>query len=304
MKKKIAWICAGSMLLIGLFMCLVLIHSYRTQQNSHAQKAQAKIIVSGYVPYTLVRQLSGNTVSVEMILPPGAEPHSFEPTPGTLVALKQTNGFIYISDDLEPWALDLAKNAGENTRLLRLADSVEQTPDPHIWMRLENMPILAENITEFLKEICPQFAKNYTQNLNRFKSDIYRLQQDFATSLKHCRYRKVVHIGHLAFENLLIPYGLQLTTLSGTSHEGEHSVKKLIGLTRDIKRQGLKAIFTENMISGRLAEVVARETDVTILPLYPIEHISKQDFENNVTYVELMRRNLDSLKRGLQCPAF
>ena len=114
----------------------------------------------------------------------------------------------------------------------------------------------------------------------------------------------MVHIGHLAFSNLLAPYGITLTALSGTSHEGEHSAKKLAELIREIKAKNLPAIFTEEVISPRLAQTVAAETGAQILPLYSIEHISKQDFENQVTYVDLMRRNLESLKQGLICPAF
>ncbi|MBQ8032854.1 MAG: zinc ABC transporter substrate-binding protein, partial [Elusimicrobiaceae bacterium] len=63
------------------------------------------------------------------------------------------------------------------------------------------------------------------------------------------------------------------------------------------------AIFTEDTLSPRLAKAVAQETGAQIFPLYPIEHISKTDFNANVTYAELMRRNLESLARGLQCQA-
>lgn len=262
-----------------------------------------KIVVSGYVPYTLVKEIAGDSVAVEMVLPPGAEPHSFEPTPGVLVTLKQADGFIYISDALEPWAKDLKDNAGENTRTLRLADSVPATQDPHIWMDLANAPIFAEKIKDFLSALYPKDASAYAKNLSKFNKEISALQADFVRDLSRCRYKEVVHIGHLAFGNLVRPYGLTLTALSGTSHDGEHSVKKLILLTRKIKQQQLPAIFTEETLSNRLPKAVAEETGVEILPLYSIEHISKSDFDKQVSYAELMRRNLNNLKRGLQCPA-
>jgi zinc transport system substrate-binding protein len=127
------------------------------------------------------------------------------------------------------------------------------------------------------------------------------LKQDFRT-LENCPHKEVVHIGHLAFTALAAPYGLHLTALSGTAHEGEHSALKLAELTQLIKQSGVKTIFSEETLSGRLARAVAQETDTQILPLYSIEHISKADFVDGVTYDQLMRRNLDNLKRGLGCP--
>lgn len=291
-----------------LFVVLILVVCmgigwYACQKKGAPALQGPKIVVSGYVPYTLVKEIAGDTLPVEMVLPPGAEPHSFEPTPGVLVTLKQADEFVYISDALEPWAKDLTENAGENTRTLRLADSVPAAQDPHIWMDLANVLVFAEKIKDFLATLYPQGAPAYTKNLAKFNKEITALQGDFARDLSRCRYKEVVHIGHLAFGNLVRPYGLTLTALSGTSHDGEHSVKKLISLTRKIKEQRLPAIFTEETLSNRLPKAVAAETGVEILPLYSIEHISKNDFENNVSYTELMRRNLDNLKRGLQCPA-
>ena len=288
-----------------IFILLIgFIASWRAcQQKSAAVVIGSKIVVSGYVPYTLVRAVAGDTLPLEMILPPGAEPHSFEPTPGILVALKQADGFIYISDALEPWAEDLKNNAGEDTRTLRLADVVAPTADPHSWMSLSNAAVFAEKIKEFLSSLYPESSALYTKNLAKFNKEIASLQADYTRDLSRCRYKEVVHIGHLAFGNLIRPYGLTLTALSGTSHEGEHSVKKLIALTRQIKQKRLPAIFTEEVLSDRLPKAVSVETGVEILPLYSIEHVSRKDFEKQVSYVEFMRRNLDNLKRGLQCPA-
>jgi len=271
-------------------------------QKKPSLAASPKVVVSGYVPYTLVKAIGGAALPVEMILPPGAEPHSFEPTPGTLVALKQAEGFVYISDELEPWAADLQANAGEQTRTLRLADAVAPASDPHIWMDLASAPVFAEKIKEFLSALYPAENEKYAKNLNKFNKEIDSLQKDYARGLSRCRYKEVVHIGHLAFGNLLRPYGLTLTSLSGTSHEGEHSVRKLIGLVQKIKQKNLPAIFTEEMVSNRLPKAVSTETHVQIVPLYSIEHISREDFEKQISYVEFMRRNLENLKRGLQCP--
>ena len=261
------------------------------------------VVVSGYVPYTLIKQLAGDTVNLIMLLPPGAEPHAFEPTPGVLVSMKHADAFVYVSDELEPWAKDLTAAAGTQTRVWVLAGTLPATQDPHIWMNLQNATKLAIQLTQWLTQINPGHQLYYEENLKKFQQETATLEKQYQTALASCESREVVHVGHLAFKNLTDAYGLTLIALSGTSHEAEHSGKRLAELVEQIKDKQLPAIFTEETLSSRLAKTVAQETGAQILPLYPIEHISKKDFNDNVTYTQLMRRNLESLIRGLRCQA-
>jgi len=274
-----------------------------TVRNPYVDNKNPIVVVSGYVPYTLTKQLAGNTVNLIMLLPPGAEPHAFEPTPGVLVSLKQARAFIYVSNELEPWARDLAQTADTKAQVLVLASVLPTSTDPHVWMNVQNVEKLAEEIEKLLVQINPGEQLLYSGNLQQLKQELNALDRDFQTGLANCHSREVVHVGHLAFKNLTDRYGLTLTALSGTSHEGEHSAKKLAELVGQIKDKNIQDIFTEESLSSRLADTVAQETGTQILPLYPIEHISKKDFNDNVTYTQLMRRNLESLTRGLKCQA-
>ena len=284
--------------LIFLGILLVRLMSIRP---SKTRVREPQIVVSGYVPYTLVKQLSGGTIPVTMLMPPNAEPHSFEPSPGVLVGLQQAAAFIYISDILEPWAHDLRGALKSGTPVVELSSVIPASQEVHIWMDLDNVPAMARAVAELLGTLAPQHKDLYARNLQDFNAQIAALKSNFET-LRNCPNKEVVHIGHLAFEALTEPYGLRLTALSGTSHEGEHSARKLAELTKQIKQSGVKTIFTEETLSGNLAQAVARETGAQILPLYTIEHISKDDFTNGATYAQLMQRNLDHLKRGLLCP--
>ncbi|MBR5151387.1 MAG: zinc ABC transporter substrate-binding protein, partial [Elusimicrobiaceae bacterium] len=173
--------------------------------------------------------------------------------------------------------------------------------DPHIWMQITNVKTLARALEELLEQLNPGQQLFYRENLKQLEEELDALDQDFKTKLAQCKSREVVHVGHLAFKNLTDAYGLTLTALSGTTHEGEQSAKKLTQLARQIKEQHVPAIFTEEALSSRLASTLAQETGTPIWTLYPVEHISKKDFNANVTYAELMRRNLENLARGLVC---
>lgn len=283
-------------------MCGILLHSCRVR-HSVVSSSQEKLVVSGYVPHIIVRDLLGTDAPILQLLPAGTEPHSFEPTPGALVQLKNAAVFIYVSDALEPWAAELAKAAGGHTQILRLSSFVSSSQDPHIWMDLNKMKTIYTRVASSLCEVFPQNCEKINQNRDEAVEQITQLEKEFAATLAACKYKKVVHIGHLAFKNLLTPYGIELMALSGTSHEGEHSVKKMTQLIHLVKTQHIPAIFTEETLSPRLAQAVSSETGVEILKLHPIESVSKQDFDRQISYTDLMRRNLESLKRGLQCPA-
>lgn len=272
----------------------------RTQKPIPATQA---VVVSGYVPYTLVHQLVGDAIPIEMLLPAGTEPHAFEPTPFVLVQLQRAGAFIFTSAVLEPWAADLAKSVPSGVPVLQLDKQISSTTDPHSWMNLHNGQVMAYQVAVLLAQLEAVPREKLDENYLQLAQELEELEKDFARTLASCQYKEVVHIGHSAFGNLLTPYGIKLTALAGSSHEGEQSAKKIVELIREIKDKNLPAIFTEETISPRLAQTVAAETGVDILKLYPIEHISKTDFEARVTYADLMRRNLQNLARGLQCPS-
>ena len=118
------------------------------------------VVTSGYVAYTLTRQLAGELADIVMLLPPNAEPHSFEPTPGVLVAVRQADLFIYISDTFEPWAKDIAAGAGKNTQVVKAAGAVPASADPHVWMDFDNVRLMAQTVEEALVVQLPEQAQD------------------------------------------------------------------------------------------------------------------------------------------------
>lgn len=264
-------------------------------------KDNLSVVVSGYVPYTLVRQIGGDKVSVSMLLPANAEPHSFEPAPGDMVAVRRADVFAYVSARIEPWAKDVLSAAGPDTRVVEAAAFAAASDDPHVWMDFNNAGLIAAALAEAFSEKDPQNAGFYQANLAAFQAELAALDADYQRALADCQSREVVHVGHLAFKNLTGKYNLSLSALAGASHDGEHSARKLADLVKLIRQKNVKTIFTEETLSPRLAAVVAEETGAQILPLYTVEHVSKDDFERGVTYGELMRCNLESLQRGLGC---
>lgn len=289
------------MLFLFVLIVLIILGFYYYKKVKNPTVSQPQLVVSSYVPYTLAKQLSGGQLNIEMLLPPNAEPHAFEPSPGSLVQVHRAAAFVYVSNELEPWARDVLGAAGSDTRVVELAEGLPAGDDPHIWMDFGRAIDMARKLSVLLTEIDPAHTADYQANLARLETEIAVLDRDFANSLATCKQREIVHIGHLAFGALAKRYQLSITALAGTSHDGEHSAHKLADLVKHIRAKQVKTLFTEEAVSPRLAEAVATETGAEILPLYTIEHVSKTDFDSAVTYAQLMQRNLKSLQQGLVC---
>ncbi len=275
----------------------------RRHQMAVAEGKKPQVVASGYVPYTLAKQIAGDLAQVSMLLPANAEPHSFEPTPGALIAVKNADLFVYVSDRIEPWAKDVLASAGEQTAVVQAAQYAAASDDPHVWMDFDNTQKIARAIAFALIQKDPSNRAAYGANLKAFEKELAELKEAYQKGLVSCRSRQVVHVGHLAFGNLTKNYNLSLSALAGSSHDGENSVRRVAELIEFIKKNQIQTIFTEETLSPRLSAAVAEETGAQVLPLYTVEHVSKDDFDRGVTYGELMRRNLESLQRGLECQA-
>ena len=257
------------------------------------------VVASGYVPYVLAKQIGGQRLHLSMLVPAGTEPHSFEPTPGAIISVSEADLFVYISPRVEPWVKDILGGLAD-VNALEAGPSLPER-DPHVWMTPYGALEMANRITKALIKADPSGKDYYKQNLKNFEQEIQALHAAFKSGLADCKSRDVVHIGHLAFGNLAQTYHLHLLSLSGTSHQSEHSVHKLAELVRYIRKHDVPAVFSEEMLSQDLASTVAAETKVRVLPLYTVEEVSKKDFDAATTYGAYMKRNLHNLMEGLQC---
>ena len=276
-------------------------NSFSSATSSKAPHEKLHVIASSYVVYALAREIGADAIELSMLVPPGTEPHHFEPTPGTIIAISEADLFFYVSGQAEPWVKDILGGLSDVTAVETAA--IEPDEDPHVWMTPYGALSMAKQIAAALSTADPSQKSVYQQNLKQFEKQIDRLHMEFEKGLSACKYRDVVHVGHLAFKPLTDTYGLSLQALTGTSEQGEHSVYKITGLVRFIRQKKLAAVFTEELVPPELANTIAQETGVRILPLYTIEEVGKADFDSAVTYTEYMRRNLHNLQEGLQCQA-
>jgi zinc transport system substrate-binding protein len=175
--------------------------------------------------------------------------------------------------------------------------------DPHIWLDFANASLMVDTILDGFVAADPVNAAFYRQNAETLKKRLAVLDLRYRTVLSSCSTKKILHGGHYAFGYLARRYNLEYHALSGISSDSEPSAERMAALVREIKSSGTKYLFAEELLSPRLTETLAKEAGVGVLMLHGAHNLSREDMSRNVTFFDLMERNLEQLQKGLQCRA-
>ncbi len=324
MKKR-----ASVLFLCMLFLLPMLLSCSKKEPGKAADKS-IRVLTTLFPLYDFARNVGGNNVSVELLLPPGMEPHSFEPKPGDIRKINDADIFIFTGKYMEPWVEDVLKGI-TNDNLLVVDTSVGILPeedsgrwehrhdhgkgrggdghhhepgaiDPHIWLDFSHAQTMVENILNGFIAKDPGRTAEYMKNAGAYASRLSALDKRFREALASCRKDVIIHGGHFAFGYLARRYHLKhLSAVSGFSPNAEPSPKDMIALIRTLKDNRVSYVFFEELVVPNVAETVSRETGAKLLMLHGAHNVSKKDWDQGVTFISLMEENLKNLKTGLEC---
>ncbi len=286
-----------------------------------------QVVTTLFPLFDFARTIAGGKAQVTMLLPPGVEPHTFEPKPEDLIRISRAGLFIYTSRYMEPWAEKIITgidnktlrvvNAGERVTYRAGAGKDEHDPgqgggehnheqkklDPHVWLDFTNAALMVDTILDGFIAADPGNGTLYRQNAEALKTRLVALDRRYRKELSSCSTRKLLHGGHYTFGYLAGRYELEYHALSGISSDSEPSAERMVALVREIRSSGARYLFAEELLSPRLTETLAQETGVGVLMLHGAHNLSRDDLSRGVTFFDLMDRNLEQLQKGLQCRA-
>ena len=275
---------------------------------------QLHIYASVYPLADFAEKIGGKHVKVTLLVPPGVEPHDFEPTAKDLARLSGADVFIYNGMGFEAW-IDQAKeildpertvivSAGESIQPLHTDGSKRsknglKDADPHAWLDPIRAKKQAETIRNALIKADPDHAEDYRTNFKKLSKRFDDLHQTFTKVVEKAEKREFI-VSHAAFGYLADRYGLHQIAISGLSPSDDPSPKELKAVIEAAKKHRVKVIFFDTLVPGNVAKTVKDEVGAEALVLNPLEGLTPREAETGEDYFSIMEKNAENLGKALE----
>lgn len=292
-------------LVVFLVILIVSVGGFLWLRDKNLSESNVVIITTSFPEYDFVRAVTGE--EPKMLLKPGSEIHHFEPTPQDIIDIKKADFVLCGGGESEEWMDDLLINNDiDEDKILSLLDIVEpelngDEEDEHVWTSPVNAIEIVKALKDELSEIRPEKAEEFTKNADKYIAELQNIDKDFRSIAKDARTRTLVFADRFPFYYFVKEYGLNyVAAFPGCTEQTEASSKTVAELIDKIKADELGVVLKIELSNGKLADTIARETGAKVMELNSAHNVSQTDFDNGVTYVDIMRRNVEVLKEALK----
>ncbi|WPP39608.1 metal ABC transporter substrate-binding protein [Paenibacillus hunanensis] len=306
--------------------------SNSTAGSETSGTSKLHIITSFYPMEEFTSKVAGDLADVEVLIPPGTEPHDWEPTPQDIAKMTEANMIVYNGAGMEGWIDQVKDSLGSNGPVLveaskgvqilegteeedhehegeagdhseEAADHSEEGHDhggfdPHVWLSPKQAQTEVKNIEAALVQLDPTHADQYKQNADAYIKELAQLDNDYKTGLSSAK-RKDFITQHAAFAYMARDYGLTQVPISGLSPEQEPTAAQMAKVVDFAKQHNVKTIFFETLVSPKIAETIANEVGAKTAVLNPLEGLTDDQVKAGENYITVMRENLKGLEQAL-----
>lgn len=314
---------------IPLFIC-----SCSDNSASDGKSGDKLSVVTTIFPYyDFARSISGGLADVKMLLSPGSEPHSYEPSPSDIVAIESCDIFIYNGGESDEWVekvLDSIEN--KNIRVMKMSDYVtlleeqdvrqsdrqkvnaadahdhenesehehSEEYDEHIWTSVKNAQTMTEEIYRAFAEIDSKNAEAYRENKDSYISMLRELDTEITDTVNNAKRKTLVFGDRFPFLYFATDYSLDCyAVFPGCSSETEPSISAVTSMIDFVRDNKVPVVFYLEFSNGKTAQLISEDTGAKMLRFTSCHNITKEEFENGETYISLMEQNLAALKEAL-----
>jgi len=310
------------LILITLAAVLYGISACKQNKNPVTRSADGKLNVTttNFPAFDFTRQIAGDKVNLSMLLPPGAESHSFEPSPRNIILVQNSGIFIYVGGESDAWADRILKSMNTSKmRIVRMMDAVdaveeeivegmegedeeeETAYDEHIWTSPRNAILIVGAIAEALCETDPDNADFYRRNAAGYSEKLVQLDAAFNEVIAEAKRKTIVFADRFPFRYFADAYGLTyFAAFPGCSTETEPSAATVKFLIDKIRSEKIPVVFHLELSNERMANAISGETGAKKLLFHASHNLSKKDFEAGLGYLDFMRANIENLREALR----
>jgi len=296
-------------------------------------------VVSVIFPsYDFVRAIAGDKVNLVMLLAPGAESHSYEPSPRDIITIEKSDLFIYTGGENSKWVdriLESVNTPGSKMKALKLMDLVQTVKeetvegmendndeaesgpvdgtstdrseaeggsplDEHVWTTPGNAKSIVAGIGKVLCDLDPANAEFYRKNMADYTARLDELDATFRSIVEGAKRKTIVFGDRFPFRYFADAYGLKyFAAFPGCSSETEPSAATVAFLINKIKSENIPVVFHIELSNEKMADAISEATGAKKLLFHSCHNVTRNDFENGANYLDLQKVNADHLKEAL-----
>ena len=292
-----------------LALCLLLA---ACSAGAESEGEPLRVVATDFPCYDLARQVLGSDASLTLLIRPGMDTHTYEPTPADAKAVYEADVLIYIGGTSDAWVEDMLADA-PGVAAVRMMDSVQPLEeahaehghedisyDEHIWTSPVNMRAMLSSVEEALCAADPDGASTYRANAEAYDAQLVQLDQTFRDLVSGAARTELIFADRFPFLYFAREYGLSyVSAFSGCSEEAQPSVQAVAALIDAVEKDGVPVIYVIEMSTGDVARAVAEQTGAEIVEMHSCQSVTGEEFEAGETYLSLMARNVEALRKGL-----
>lgn len=292
-----------------------------------ADEGKLQVVATLFPYYDMAKALAGDRAEVTLLVSAGRESHSYEPTPLDIIRISECDLFLYNGGTDETWAAEVLETLPD-VRAAAMMETVEALEeetaegmaeerghrhahehdeheheieyDEHIWTSPVNAMRIARAIAENLTKADPAGAAVYEANLGVYLGKLAELDETFRAVTANGARNLLVFGDRFPFLYFCEEYGIDYrAAFLGCSTETEPSAATMAYLIDKVREERIPVVYTLENSSGRVARAIADASGAETDTFYSCQSITVQDFENGETYLSLMRRNAEALRKGL-----
>lgn len=320
--------CARALYIAACFSALGFLFASCSRNRQAAADVQdgeqvLSIVTTMFPHYDFARAAGGSKVSLHMLLKPGTEAHSYEPSPEDIKRIQRADIFLYTGAENDVWAEDiLASLPGKGPDTLRLLDCVQAKEeelvegmqeeaevheddgeieyDEHVWTSPRNAILIMQRITDMLCEKDAADAEYFRANCAAYCAELELLDAQFRETVASAGRRTIVFGDRFPFRYFADEYGLSYyAAFPGCASDVEVNAQTMKFLINKVRAEKIPVVFSIELSSGKIADAICEASGAKRLPLYSCHNLTADEFKAGETYVSLMKKNVEALRVAL-----
>lgn len=312
--KKFSLKYINYLFLFCFLLCFLFLFGCKRDSSDRLGDGSLNVVVTNYPIYDFVREISKNCdsdhfIKLNMLIPPGIDPHAFEPTPADVKLVENCDLLIYVGGPEDLW-LEKILNSIDNENKSKIKtlnlltclgfDDRSKEVDYHVWTGLSNSLKIAELVKNNLIELDSKNIKIYEQNYLNFSNSICSLQNDFHDVVSKGKRKVLVVADKFPFKYFSDEFGLEVETpFLNCSSKAEASINEVGRIVKFVNDNEIPVILKIDGENGEIARTVSNETGAKVATFYVCHTISKESFNKKISYLNMLRKNLEILKEAL-----